>query len=81
LPRRHPERIPQTREKSKDPAELPQGFATGFDSLASRSLSLRPFRPSRGFPSRSILDFARNDEVRQVAKAFARIMHRSLRYH
>jgi hypothetical protein len=32
-----------------------------FDSLASHSLSLRPSRPSRGFPSRSILDFARND--------------------
>jgi hypothetical protein len=32
-----------------------------FDSLAFHSLSLRPSRPSRGFPSRSILDFARND--------------------
>jgi hypothetical protein len=26
---RHPERIPQAREKSKDPAELSFGFATG----------------------------------------------------
>jgi uncharacterized membrane protein YozB (DUF420 family) len=33
----------------------------GFDSLTSRSLSRRPSRPCRGFPSRFILDFARND--------------------
>jgi hypothetical protein len=37
------------------------GLAAGFDSLTSRSLSLRPSRPCRGFPSRSILDSARND--------------------
>ena len=29
-----------------------------FDSLAPASLSLRPCRLCRGFPSRSILDFA-----------------------
>ena len=34
-----------------------------FDSLTPGSLSLRPFRPCRGFPSRSILDFARNDKI------------------
>jgi hypothetical protein len=33
-----------------------------FDSLISRSLNLRSFRLCRGFPSRSILDFARNDK-------------------
>ena len=37
-------------------------FAAGFDWLTSHSLSLRPSRPCRGFPSRSILDFARNDD-------------------
>jgi len=36
------------------------------DSLASRSLSLRPFRSSRGFPSRSILDFAGNDSESSI---------------
>jgi hypothetical protein len=36
---------------------------TGFDSLTSHSLSLWPSRPCRGFPSRSILDFARNDST------------------
>ena len=39
----------------------PAGNIKRFDSLASRSFSLRPSRPSRGFPGRSILDFARND--------------------
>ncbi len=29
-----------------------------FDALTSRSLSLRPSRQSRGFPSRSILHYA-----------------------
>src|SRR5205807_6644615 len=33
----------------------------GFDSLIARSLSLRPSRPCRRFPSRSILGSARND--------------------
>ena len=33
-----------------------------FDSLTSRSLNLRSFRLCHGFPSRSILDFARNDK-------------------
>jgi hypothetical protein len=33
-----------------------------FDSLASHLLSLRPSRLCRGFPSRSILDSARNDK-------------------
>ena len=37
------------------------GNASGFDSLTSRSLTLRSSRPCRGFPSRSILDFARDD--------------------
>src|SRR5206468_495691 len=55
---RHPER---SEAKSRDPAELPFGRATGFDSLTSRSLSLRPSRPCRGFPSCSILGSARND--------------------
>ena len=32
-----------------------------FDSLTARSLSLRPSRLCRGFPSRSVLAFARND--------------------
>jgi hypothetical protein len=36
-----------------------------FDSLASHSLSLRPSRPSRGFPSRSVLNFARNDRKKK----------------
>jgi hypothetical protein len=54
----HPER---SEAESKDPAALLNRFATGFDSLASRSLSLWPSRPCRSFPSRSILDFARND--------------------
>jgi len=53
----HPE---GSEAQSKDPAESLIGFATGFDSLTSRSLSLRPSRPCRGFPSRSILDFARD---------------------
>ena len=33
-----------------------------FDSLTSRSLNLRSSRLCRAFPSRSILDFARNDK-------------------
>src|SRR6266853_5674952 len=32
-----------------------------FDPLTSRSLNLRSSRLCRGFPSRSILDFARDD--------------------
>src|SRR5262245_52915150 len=56
---RHPER---SAAKSKDPVAKPQRNVAGFDSLTSRSLSLRPSRPCHGFPSRSILDFARNDE-------------------
>jgi hypothetical protein len=39
--------------------------AAGFDSLTSRSLSLRPSRPCRGFPNRSILDFASLRSARQ----------------
>ena len=39
------------------------GASAGFDSLTSRSLSLRPSRLCRGFPSRSILDFARDDRT------------------
>jgi hypothetical protein len=38
-----------------------------FDSLSSRSLSLWPSRLCRGFPSRSILDFARNDKTNEIA--------------
>jgi hypothetical protein len=49
--------------ESKNPAKLAKTDATGFDSLASRSLSLRPSRPCRGFPSRSILDYGRNDVI------------------
>jgi len=40
-----------------------------FDSLTPGSLSLRPFRPCRGFPSRSILGFARNDKNYTRARA------------
>jgi len=36
----------------------------GFDSLTSHSLNLRSSRLYRGFPSRSILDFARNNSQR-----------------
>src|SRR6059036_890714 len=39
--------------------------ASGFDSLTSHSLSLRPSRPCRGSPSRSILDFARDGRSAQ----------------
>jgi hypothetical protein len=63
--RGYPER---SQTESKDPAALPTGIATGFDSLTSRSLSLWPSRPCRGFPSRFILDFARND--RPVPSSF-----------
>ena len=55
---RHSER---SAAESKNPVKLPEGSSAGFDSLTSRSLSLRPSRPCRGFPSRSILDFARDD--------------------
>src|SRR5262249_53385501 len=44
----------RSKAKSKNPAKLPNTGATGFDSLTSRPLSLRPSRPCRGFPSRSI---------------------------
>jgi hypothetical protein len=54
----HPER---SEAESRNPAALPTGITTGFDSLTFRSLSLGPSRLCRGFPSRSILDFARND--------------------
>jgi hypothetical protein len=64
----HPERIPQAREESKNPAALATGIATEFDSLTSRLLSLWPAGPCRGFPCRSILDFARND--RPVRSSF-----------
>lgn len=47
--------------ESKGPATPPQSRATGFDLLTSRSLNRRPARRCRGFPSHSILDFARND--------------------
>jgi hypothetical protein len=36
------------------------------DSLASHSLNLRLPVPSRGFPSRSILDFARDDNSKTL---------------
>ena len=49
------------RAKSRHPVVKASGIAAGFDSLTSRSLSLRPSRPCRGFPSRSILDSSRND--------------------
>src|SRR5262249_22619702 len=45
---RHPER---REAESKDPAAPPKRNPTGFDSLTSRSLSLRPFRPCRGLPA------------------------------
>jgi cysteine desulfuration protein SufE len=47
--------------KSRHAVDQSVPFATGFDSLTSRSLSLRPSRLCRSFPGRSILDFARND--------------------
>jgi hypothetical protein len=53
----------RTEAKSTNLAMKLYGNAPGFDSLTSRSLSLRPFRPCRGFPRRSILDFARDDVV------------------
>jgi len=37
---------------------------TGFDALISHSLSHQPSHPARGFPSRSILDFARGRRIR-----------------
>jgi hypothetical protein len=49
--------------KSNNPAVEPNGNAPGFDALASNSRSLRPARPCRDFPSRSILDFARDDVI------------------
>src|SRR5206468_5934015 len=46
-------------EGSRDiPLNYLNTSAAGFDSLASRSLNLRPSRPCRGSPSRSILDSA-----------------------
>src|SRR5262249_39582958 len=51
----------RSKAESKNPAKLPNTSATRFDSLTSLSLSLRPSRPCRVFPSRSFLDFARND--------------------
>jgi hypothetical protein len=49
--------------KSKNPAAKPYRNAPRFDSLTSRSLSLRPSRGCRGFPSRSILDLARDEVI------------------
>ena len=48
-------------EPPKDPVETRMITPPGFDSLTSCSLSLRPSRPCRGFPSRSMLDSSRND--------------------
>jgi len=45
---------------------VPVSCAMGFDSLISRSLSLRPSRPCRGLPGSSILDFARNDRYEML---------------
>jgi hypothetical protein len=42
----HPERIPQTREESKDPAALATGIATGFLDFARND---RPVCSSFGF--------------------------------
>ena len=39
------------RAESRHPVKLPEGCAAGFDSLTSRSLSLWPSRPCRGFPA------------------------------
>ena len=56
--------IPSEAQRSRESAlNDAVGRTSGFDSLTSRSLSLRPSRPCRGFPSRSILDFARDDKL------------------
>jgi len=49
--------------------------AAGFDSLTSRSLSLRPSRLCRDFPNASTVDFARddNDASPSHLEAFAQI--------
>src|SRR4029453_13064128 len=53
--------VERSATKSKDPVELLKGTATGFDSLTARSLSRRPSRLCRGFPSRFILHPSRDD--------------------
>ena len=47
-----------------------EASASGFDSLTSRSLSLRPSRPCRGSRKRSILDSARNDRCEDFIRVF-----------